>query len=87
GRGGGAGGGGVRVVAVRGPSAADAPQPKLGVERHPSGTIVEVLPDNAGPAAETLRGWLIDASAVTIPLESLRLDWCSPEEGFQRFSV
>ncbi|WP_034062269.1 DUF3999 family protein, partial [Pseudomonas aeruginosa] len=62
-------------------------QPNLRVQRNTSGTIVEVLPENAGPAAETLRGWLIDASAVTFPLERLRLDWSSPEEGFQRFSV
>lgn len=77
----------VRLFPLRGTSAADATQPNLRVQRNTSGTIVEVLPENAGPAAETLRGWLIDASAVTFPLERLRLDWSSPEEGFQRFSV
>lgn len=77
----------VRLFPLRGTSAADATQPNLRVQRNTSGTIVEVLPENAGPAAETLRGWLLDASAVTFPLERLRLDWSSPEEGFQRFSV
>lgn len=57
----------VRLFPLRGTSAADATQPNLRVQRNTSGTIVEVLPGNAGPAAETLRGWLIDASAVTFP--------------------
>lgn len=57
----------VRLFPLRGTSAADATQPNLRVQRNTSGTIVEVLPENAGPAAETLRGWLIDASAVTFP--------------------
>ncbi|MBN0610237.1 DUF3999 family protein, partial [Pseudomonas aeruginosa] len=50
----------VRLFPLRGTSAADATQPNLRVQRNTSGTIVEVLPENAGPAAETLRGWLID---------------------------
>ncbi|MBH9399244.1 DUF3999 domain-containing protein [Pseudomonas aeruginosa] len=77
----------VRLFPLRGSSASDAAQPNLRVQRNTSGTIVEVLPASTEPAGETLRGWLVDASAVKFPLERLQLDWNSPEEGFQRFSV
>ena len=71
----------VRLFPLRGTSAADATQPNLRVQRNTSGTIVEVLTENAGPVAETLRGWLIDASAVTFPgAPAAGLE----QEGFQR---
>jgi hypothetical protein len=61
--------------------------PAIRVQRSTSGTLVEVAPEAAGSATQVRRGWLLDASAVDLPLHRLQLDWSSGSEGFQRFSI
>lgn len=71
-------------------SASDAAQtaPTVRVQRSAAGTLVEVLPDSQLEAGEeTLRGWLLDASAVKKPLHKLILDWTAEHDGFQHFSI
>ena len=70
----------------------DAPAgaPAIRVERTTSGTIVEVGPEavtRTDQHDQVLRGWLLDASAVDAPLNTLSLDWQSGKDGFQRFSI
>ncbi|QKE64782.1 DUF3999 domain-containing protein [Aquipseudomonas campi] len=61
--------------------------PAIRVQRSTSGTLVEVAPEESAPAEQILRGWLLDASAVDLPLHRLLLDWSADSEGFQRFSI
>ena len=61
--------------------------PAIRVQRSTSGTLVEVAPQESVPAEQVLRGWLLDASAVDLPLHRLLLDWSADSEGFQRFSI
>lgn len=61
--------------------------PAIRVQRSTSGTLVEVAPEESAPAEQILRGWLLDASAVELPLHRLLLDWSADSEGFQRFSI
>lgn len=61
--------------------------PAIRVQRSTSGTLVEVAPEEAGSATQVRRGWLLDASAVDLPLHRLQLDWSSDSDGFQRFSI
>lgn len=73
-------------------SASDAPAgaPAIRVERTTTGTIVEVGPETVTSTDQhdqVLRGWLLDASAVDAPLNTLSLDWQSGQDGFQRFSI
>jgi hypothetical protein len=65
----------------------EAGLPGLRVERSASGTLIELLETDAAPAPASLRGWLLDASAVEQPLVRLTLDWSSDQEGFQRFRI
>ncbi|MGE6384399.1 DUF3999 domain-containing protein [Pseudomonas sp. NPDC078416] len=68
--------------------AAKDAEPKIRVERTPSGTLVEVQPQGEIEAGEEiLRGWLLDTSAINAPLDQLILDWSSERDGFQRFSI
>ncbi|WP_085694883.1 MULTISPECIES: DUF3999 domain-containing protein [unclassified Pseudomonas] len=70
--------------------AADAQEraPNVRIQSTTSGTLVEVQPSSHLEAGEeTLRGWLLDASAVKAPLQQLILDWSSERDGFQRFSI
>lgn len=63
-------------------------EPKIRVERTTTGTLVEVQPQGEIEAGEEiLRGWLLDTSAITGPLDRLVLDWSAEREGFQRFSI
>ena len=63
-------------------------EPRIRVERTPEGTLVEVQPQGEIEAGEeVLRGWLLDTSAITAPLDQLILDWSTEREGFQRFSI
>lgn len=79
----------VRLFPLRRPVTAGAPQPDIRIEQN--GTIVEVrthanAASTDGPA-QKLRGWLLDASKLDFPLERLRLNWSSADEGFQSFSI
>ncbi|QLC73447.1 DUF3999 domain-containing protein [Pseudomonas sp. LPB0260] len=65
----------------------EAGLPGLRVERSASGTLIELLEADAAPSPASLRGWLLDASAVEQPLVRLTLDWSSDQEGFQRFRI
>ena len=67
--------------------AAASGAPAIRVQRSTSGTLVEVAPETSVPAEQVLRGWLLDASAVDLPLHRLLLDWSADSEGFQRFSI
>lgn len=67
--------------------AADTP-PTVRVQRSAGGTVVEVSPQNQIEAGEeVLRGWLLDTSTISAPLERLTLDWDAQRQGFQRFSI
>lgn len=62
--------------------------PSVRVQSNTNGTLVEVQPSNQLKAGEeVLRGWLLDASAIKVPLQQLILDWTSEQDGFQRFSI
>ncbi|MBV4475495.1 DUF3999 domain-containing protein [Pseudomonas botevensis] len=62
--------------------------PNVRIQSTTSGTLVEVQPSSQLEAGEeTLRGWLLDASAIKAPLQQLILDWTSERDGFQRFSI
>lgn len=77
----------VKWFPLRGPLNAEQ-SPSVRVQRSTSGTLVEVLADDASRAAQqVLRGWLLDASGIEAPLQQLILDWSAEHEGFQRFSI
>ncbi|MDR1888448.1 MAG: DUF3999 domain-containing protein [Zoogloeaceae bacterium] len=59
------------------------------VRRDASGLLVEARADSAEPAGAVppLRGWLLEVSALDMPLERLRLGWKDGAEGFQRFRI
>lgn len=77
----------VKWFPLRGPLNAEQ-SPSVRVQRSTSGTLVEVLADDASRADEqVLRGWLLDASGIETPLQQLTLDWSAEHEGFQRFSI
>ncbi len=62
--------------------------PKVRVQTGPSGSLIEVQPEEELEAGEeVLRGWLLDTSAIKEPLTQLSLDWSSEREGFQRFGI
>lgn len=62
--------------------------PAMRVRRAADGRLLEVQPEHPLEAGEeVLRGWLIDASAIHLPLVQLVLDWAAEREGFQRFSI
>lgn len=61
---------------------------QLRIRRDAQGTLIEVLPAaDAAVAAQQLRGWLLDTSAIDGVLERLILDWSAEQEGFQRLSI
>ncbi|MGE8187004.1 DUF3999 domain-containing protein [Pseudomonas sp. NPDC086278] len=62
--------------------------PSVRVQSSANGTLVEVQPSSQLEAGEeTLRGWLLDASAIKAPLQQLIVDWTSERDGFQRFTI
>lgn len=78
----------VKWFPLRGPKDAPLEASGIRVQRSSAGTLVEVTaPASAAPSDEQLRGWLLDASAITAPLEKLQLNWSGDSEGFQRFSI
>jgi hypothetical protein len=78
----------VKWFPLRGPKDAAGAAPDIRVRRNSSGTLVKVTgPTSTAAAEQTLRGWLLDASAIDAPLEKLLLNWSGDAEGFQRFSI
>jgi hypothetical protein len=78
----------VKWFPLRGPKDAPLDASGIRVQRSSAGTLVEVTAAaSAASAEEQLRGWLLDASAITAPLEKLQLNWSGDAEGFQRFSI
>jgi len=78
----------VKWFPLRGPADAGSKQPGISVQRSGDGTLIQVLPDQAMPADKTvLRGWLLDTSGISAPLQKLALDWKGGAEGFQRFRI
>lgn len=78
----------VKWFPLYGPKDAAGTAADIRVQRNSSGTLVEVTaPSSTPPAQEQLRGWLLDASTITAPLEKLSLNWSGDAEGFQRFSI
>lgn len=62
--------------------------PTIRVERSAGGAVIEVQPQSDIEAGEEiLRGWLLDTSTLTDPLEILTIDWSTEREGLQRFTI
>lgn len=77
----------VRTFPLFGDTATQSAPSGVRVRRDEGGTVVEVLPERAANTPEPTRGWLLDASAVTDPLQRLTLAWQGGPDGFQRFSI
>jgi hypothetical protein len=78
----------VKWFPLRGPADASSKQPGITVQRSGDGTLIQVVPDQTVPADKTvLRGWLLDTSTISAPLQKLALDWKGGADGFQRFRI
>lgn len=77
----------VRTFPLFGDAATQAAPAGVRVRRDEGGTVVEVLAERAANTPEATRGWLLDASAITDPLQRLTLAWQGGPDGFQRFSI
>lgn len=78
----------VKWFPLRGPADASSKQPGISVQRSGDGTLIQVTPDQTVPTDKTvLRGWLLDTSGISAPLQKLALDWKGGPEGFQRFRI
>lgn len=70
--------------------AADAPRrvPPVRVQLAANGSVIDVQPGEELEAGEeSLRGWLLDTSAIKAPMINLNFDWTSEREGFQHFTL
>lgn len=74
----------VKAFPLRGQNDATPPISSVRVQSAGNGALIEVIPVAAD---QSLRGWLLDASAIQAPLQQLHLDWSTEHEGFQRFSI
>ncbi len=75
----------VPAFPLYGPAQQPASAARIRVQTHNGGTLVEV--DDSPPQYdETLRGWLLDASAMELAFERLSLRWRGAD-GFQRFRI
>ena len=73
----------VRYFPLYGAQAADLEGLRLRVERADAGTVLSVTSDRGPAAAERkLLGYLIDASDMDQPYETLELDWRQQESSF-----
>ncbi len=78
---------GVRWFPLQAEQATTGLPPGLRIESSSTGTLVEVQPaTTSGNQPLPRQGWLLDASAIQVPLVRLSLDW-EGAEGFQRFAV
>ena len=78
----------VKWFPLRGPADASSKQSGISVQRSGDGTLIQVAPDQTVPTDKTvLRGWLLDTSGISAPLQKLALDWKGGAEGFQRFRI
>lgn len=78
----------VKRFPLYGPVDASPPSAGVRVKTDTNGTLVEMTaPHQRTVGNEVLRGWLLDASSIKVPLQQLILDWDNKRDGFQRFSI